>query len=104
MATSSKEFCRLSTPTAAARVLRFATWSWCLGAVIYTPGCRAVDNAQVDVLERDLRQQEDYIYELEDYLMQYSEKLRQCRSCQATAPAPTAARADARPMPVAPCT
>lgn len=44
-------------------------------------GCRAVDNAQVDVLERDLRQQEQYIYELEDYLMEYSEKLRQCRTC-----------------------
>lgn len=47
-------------------------------------GCRSIDNAQVDVLERELRQQEDYIYELEDYLMEYSEKLRQCRmsSCQ----------------------
>jgi hypothetical protein len=45
-------------------------------------GCRAVDNAQVDVLERELRQQEDYIYELEDYLIEYSEKLRSCRSCQ----------------------
>jgi hypothetical protein len=45
-------------------------------------GCRAVDNAQVDVLERELRQQEDYIYELEDYLMEYSEKLRQCRTCE----------------------
>jgi hypothetical protein len=42
-------------------------------------GCRAVDNAQVDVLERELRQKEDYIYELEDYLIEYSEKLRQCR-------------------------
>jgi hypothetical protein len=45
-------------------------------------GCRAVDNAQVDVLERELRQQEDYIYELEDYLIEYSEKLHYCRSCQ----------------------
>ncbi|MEM9660587.1 MAG: hypothetical protein AAF961_19655, partial [Planctomycetota bacterium] len=42
-------------------------------------GCRGVDNVQVDVLERDLRQQEDYIYELEDYLVEYSEKLRACR-------------------------
>jgi hypothetical protein len=42
-------------------------------------GCRNLDNAQVDVLERELRQQEDYIYELEDYLVEYSEKLRQCR-------------------------
>jgi hypothetical protein len=45
-------------------------------------GCRAVDNAQVDVMERELRQQEQYIYELEDYLMEYSEKLRECRTCQ----------------------
>jgi hypothetical protein len=45
-------------------------------------GCRAVDNAQVDVLESELRKQEDYIYELENYLSEYSEKLRECRSCQ----------------------
>lgn len=45
-------------------------------------GCRAVDNAQVDVLESELRKQEDYIYELESYLSEYSEKLRECRSCQ----------------------
>jgi hypothetical protein len=49
----------------------------CLG------GCRAVDNAQVDVMERELRQQEDYIYELEDAVMTYSEKLRQYRTCEA---------------------
>ena len=42
-------------------------------------GCRSVDNAQLDLLERELRQQEAYIYELEDYLVEYSEKLRQCR-------------------------
>ncbi|MCA9235424.1 MAG: hypothetical protein KDA44_08120 [Planctomycetales bacterium] len=42
-------------------------------------GCRSVDNAQVDVMERELRQQESYIYELEDYLVEYSEKLRACR-------------------------
>jgi hypothetical protein len=41
-----------------------------------------LDNAQVDVLERELRQQEDYIYELEDYLIEYSEKLRQARLAQ----------------------
>ncbi|HEX6960500.1 MAG TPA: hypothetical protein VF175_01425 [Lacipirellula sp.] len=45
-------------------------------------GCRNLDNAQVDVLERELRQQEDYIYELEDYLIEYSEKLRQARLAQ----------------------
>ena len=54
--------------------LAFAAWG----------GCRSVDNAQIDLLERELRQQEDYIYELEDYLLQYSEKLRACRSAMAT--------------------
>jgi hypothetical protein len=47
-----------------------------------TCGCRNLDNAQIDVLERELRQQEDYIYELEDYLIEYSEKLRQARMAQ----------------------
>lgn len=45
-------------------------------------GCRHIDNAQVDVLESELRKQEDYIYELEEYLMEYSEKLRQARAMQ----------------------
>ncbi len=58
-------------------------------------GCRAVDNAQVDVLERELRQQEGYIYELEDYLIEYSEKLRECRTCPPNA-APVTSRT-ARP-------
>ena len=44
--------------------------------------CRHIDNAQVDVLESELRKQEDYIYELEEYLMEYSEKLRQARAMQ----------------------
>lgn len=52
---------------------------WLLLAVATVAGCRSVDNAQVDLLERELRQQEDYIYELEDYLVEYSEKLRRCR-------------------------
>ncbi|MEO2046538.1 MAG: hypothetical protein ABGX16_08180 [Pirellulales bacterium] len=33
----------------------------------------------MDVLEQELRQQEDYIYELEDYLVEYSDKLRRAR-------------------------
>jgi|GEM_PF-1503946 len=47
-------------------------------------GCRGASNAQVDVMEKELRQQEDYIYELEDYLVEYSEKLRRARrtNCQ----------------------
>lgn len=48
-------------------------------AALVVGGCRSIDNAQVDVLERELRQQESYIYELEDYLLEYSEKLRACR-------------------------
>jgi hypothetical protein len=51
-------------------------------AVVSAIGCRNLDNAQVDVLERELRQQEDYIYELEDYLIEYSEKLRHARLAQ----------------------
>ena len=54
-------------------------------------GCRHIDNAQVDVLESELRKQEDYIYELEEYLMEYSEKLRQARAtqCDSVATTPT---------------
>ncbi len=47
----------------------------CLGAV----GCRSTSDNQIDLLERELRTQEDYIYELEDYVVEYSEKLRDSR-------------------------
>jgi hypothetical protein len=47
--------------------------------LVVLPGCRGASSVQVDVLEQELRQQEDYIYELEDYLVEYSEKLRQAR-------------------------
>jgi hypothetical protein len=43
------------------------------------PGCRGATSVQVDVLEQELRQKEDYIYELEDYLVEYSDKLRRAR-------------------------
>ena len=63
-------------------------------------GCRHIDNAQVDVLESELRKQEDYIYELEEYLMEYSEKLRQARAMQcdpvATTPS-TSSRSSGEP-------
>jgi hypothetical protein len=63
-------------------------------------GCRGVDNAQVDLLERELRQQEDYIYELEDYLMEYSEKLRYYRmACQAPSESTTPAVSSKRRTP-----
>ena len=42
-------------------------------------GCRTSRDNQIDILERELRSQEDYIYELEDYVVEYSEKLRECR-------------------------
>lgn len=58
-------------------------WGFCgLMLVSALSGCRHIDNAQVDVLESELRKQEDYIYELEGYLMEYSEKLRQARAMQ----------------------
>jgi len=44
-----------------------------------TFGCRSARDNQIDLLERELRTQEDYIYELEDYVLEYSEKLRQMR-------------------------
>ena len=44
-------------------------------------GCRTTSDNQIDLLERELRVQEDYIYELEDYVVEYSDKLRSCRSC-----------------------
>ena len=42
-------------------------------------GCRSGRDNQIDLLERELRSQEDYIYELEDYVVEYSEKLRDFR-------------------------
>ena len=44
-------------------------------------GCRSTTDNQIDLLERELRVQEDYIYELEGYVVDYSEKLRDCRGC-----------------------
>ena len=42
-------------------------------------GCRTTADNQIDLLERELRTQEDYIYELESYVVEYSEKLRDTR-------------------------
>jgi len=52
------------------------------GLMSGTLGCRSARDNQIDLLERELRTQEDYIYELEDYVLEYSEKLRQVRSIQ----------------------
>ena len=52
-----------------------------LGLAPFFVGCRTTSDNQIDLLERELRVQEDYIYELEDYVVEYSEKLRSCRSC-----------------------
>lgn len=67
---------------------------WTCLALAAVAGCRNLDNAQVDVLERELRQQEDYIYELEDYLVEYSEKLRHARmvQCQAVSTTSTTSK------------
>lgn len=55
----------------------FALWQCLL------PGCRTPQDNQIELLERELRTQEDYIYELEDYVVQYSERLRNIRCAQA---------------------
>ncbi len=52
--------------------------------LVATFGCRTTRDNQFDILERELRTQEDYIYELEDYVVEYSQKLRQCRCSQPT--------------------
>ena len=52
-----------------------------LGITLGVSGCRTTSDNQIDLLERELRVQEDYIYELEDYVVEYSEKLRTLRSC-----------------------
>ena len=51
--------------------------SGCL--LVASSGCRSARDNQIDILERELRSQEDYIYELEEYVVTYSDKLRQCR-------------------------
>jgi hypothetical protein len=71
--------CRGAAPRCAAWTVAAAMASCAVAALA---GCRNLDNAQVDVLERELRQQENYIYELEDYLVEYSEKLREARLAQ----------------------
>ena len=50
-----------------------------LAGMVTNPGCRSARDNQIDILESELRSQEDYIYELEDYIVDYSEKLRQYR-------------------------
>jgi len=52
--------------------------------IVVAVGCRSATDNQIDLLERELRTQEDYIYELEDYVLEYSEKLRQYRRSQPT--------------------
>ena len=52
-----------------------------LGVTLGFAGCRTATDNQIDLLERELRVQENYIYELEDYVVEYSDKLRDIRSC-----------------------
>ncbi len=53
----------------------------CAG-ILVNSGCRTARDNQIDILESELRSQEDYIYELENYIVEYSEKLRQYRCAQ----------------------
>lgn len=53
----------------------------CAG-ILSNNGCRTARDNQIDILESELRTQEDYIYELENYIVEYSEKLRQYRCAQ----------------------
>ena len=66
---------------------RCHAWKGSLLAVAMLPvllsGCRTARDNQIELLERELRVQEDYIYELEDYVVQYSEKLRSMKCAQA---------------------
>lgn len=74
-------------PATEASPARRALAPWLCGlclVVVAASGCRTARDNQIDLLERELRTQEDYIYELEDYVMQYSEKLRECRCCEPT--------------------
>jgi hypothetical protein len=50
-----------------------------LAGMFSNTGCRSARDNQIDILERELRTQEDYIYELEGYIVDYSEKLRMYR-------------------------
>ncbi|TWU25613.1 hypothetical protein [Bythopirellula polymerisocia] len=64
------------------RALHALTVCAALLSLLATIGCRTTRDNQIDILERELRAQEDYIYELEDYVVEYSDKLRQCRCSQ----------------------
>ncbi|MEM9351411.1 MAG: hypothetical protein AAGA92_00190 [Planctomycetota bacterium] len=58
------------------------TSAWLFGTLLLmfsAAGCRTTTDNQIDLLERELRAQEDYIYELEDYILEYSQKLRGLR-------------------------
>ena len=60
---------------------RMLTLLLLLGVTLGVTGCRTATDNQIDLLERELRVQENYIYELEDYVVEYSDKLRDIRSC-----------------------
>lgn len=70
------------------RKLSLYALALCHGLLLSGSGCRSTADNQIDLLERELRVQEDYIYELEGYVVDYSEKLRDCRGCS---PSQTAA-------------
>ncbi len=61
-------------------VVRLGLWASLMLSL--AGGCRGLSDSQVDLMERELRQKEDYIYELEDIVVEYSEKLRSYRGSQ----------------------
>ncbi|MEX2561240.1 MAG: hypothetical protein WD403_15060 [Pirellulales bacterium] len=52
-------------------------WTWALLLLAAQPGCRAAGN--VELLERELRWQEDRIYELEKVVDEYTQQLESCQ-------------------------
>ncbi len=65
------------------RIRRWPRWLFVIAVFpCLLPGCRTAQDNQIELLERELRTQEDYIYELEDYVVQYSERLRNIRCAQ----------------------
>lgn len=68
-------------PTSRHRLLSLLVLGLSQALLVSASGCRSTSDNQIDLLERELRVQEDYIYELEGYVVDYSDKLRDCRGC-----------------------
>lgn len=77
MSSTTARVCPVVTPSRNFSILLGLFITFALAST----GCRTTADNQIDLLERELRAQENYIYELEDYIVEYSDKLRDCRSC-----------------------